>query len=81
MAHLSERASTGVMGEIKFEKSDPIKTFTMARLNGQFHGWIEVDFDGMTIKGETDYYPTPDEALSAMKELLIKMYVKIDYKM
>lgn len=63
---------------MEIKRRDLIKTFwlTMSRNSKKFYGNVVVNDGEFEIKGETKEYDTPEEALTEMKELLVKIYVK-----
>jgi len=68
------------MADITVEKKDILKEF-FVRYNNyskKFYGKIKVDSGGFEINANTEEFENIDEALTAVKELLIKVYVKAE---
>ena len=60
------------------KRIDLIETFwlTINSTSKKFYGKVVVNDGEFEIKGETREHDTPEEALTEMKELLVKIYVK-----
>lgn len=65
---------------MEIKKKELIETFwlTINSNTKKFYGQLVVNDGEFQIKADTEEFETPEEALSEMKELLIKIYVKAE---